>query len=63
MTRDQFHNAMRILLNVEVDELREIGLSTDRVQQFFANPLVFFIRCDDQTCDALWEIVERRIRR
>ena len=63
MTRDQFHNAMRILLNIEADELRAVGLNTHQIQTFFANPLIYFIRCDDPTCDALWGIVEERINR
>ena len=63
MTRDQFHNAMRVLLNIEVEQLRSIGMSTDQIQAFFANPLVFFIKAGDEICDALWAIVEERINR
>ena len=63
MNRDQFHHAMRILLNIEADELRALGFDTHNVQRFFADPLRFFIVCDDPTCDALWGIVEERINR
>lgn len=63
MTRDQFHGAMRVLLNIEADELRAAGLQPHQIQQFYANPLVYFIRCGDEACDALWGIVEGRINR
>jgi len=65
----QFHNRLRILLNIEEHELMEVGagidpdtyqIRTDFFDQFLADPFHTFIRADDATAAAIWSIVEAR---
>ncbi len=75
MTRDQFHNALRILRSIDLLELQAVGLWTeksreqrgadlqsdlDQWQQFRDSPYLFFIRCDDETADKIWRVIHRR---
>ncbi len=61
MTRGEFHHGMRVLLSLEPGDLRGIGLEMHEIQRFYANPLLYFLKCGDAVCDALWAIVERRL--
>ena len=56
----EFHNGMRILLNIESFDLAMANIDRDAQKQFLEDPLRFFIRCDDETADKLWAIIERR---
>lgn len=58
----EFHNALRILLNIEPYEIVEAGIDAKHWPAFSADPHRFFIRCDDETADRLWAIVERRAK-
>ncbi len=80
MTKDQFHNALRILRSIDLHELQAVGLWTDATCPppeagndhpgfeswqkwlgFSGSPYVFFIRCDDETADKIWSVVEKRL--
>jgi hypothetical protein len=56
MTKHEFHNALRVLLNIETDQLS--FLTPIQQDNFFGNPHMFFVRCDDETADKLWAIVQ-----
>lgn len=65
MTFDEFHNALRILLNIDKWELDEAGVhfSPDGKHSWDAfrdNPWRAFILRDTPTAKKIWEIVERR---
>lgn len=67
MTKAELHNALRILRSIDLFELQEVGLwvdpdalATKRWESFRDNPYEFFIRCDDDTVDKIWSIVQRR---
>lgn len=55
MTKHEFHNAARKLLNIEWAQLT--FLTDSQKDNFFANPHKFFIRADDETADKLWELM------
>ena len=60
----QFHNRLRILKNIDADELveaRVMALNDVREWASFRdNPFQFFIRADDETARRLWALVEKR---
>ena len=58
MTKREFHNALRILLNIDHWDVE--WMTTSQWQDFIANPHKFFIACDDPTADRLWAIIEER---
>ena len=62
MTRDQFHNGIRVLFNVEAEDLAAVGITGANAARFMNNPVDFFIRSDDATCNALWSLVARRTK-
>lgn len=55
MTKHDFHNALRLLLNIEGSQLD--FLTSVQQDNFFANPHMFFIRADDATADKLWDLM------
>jgi hypothetical protein len=55
MTKHEFHNALRIILNLEGEELD--FLTDVQRDNFYANPHMFFVRCDDATADKIWALV------
>ena len=60
----EFHNALRILLNIDRDELEAVGVIDHADHNawgtFTRDPFRFFIRSDDATADKLWAIIEAR---
>jgi hypothetical protein len=67
MTKAELHNALRILWSIDLFELQEMGLWVDpdslamkRWESFQDNPYEFFIRCDDETADRIWSVIQRR---
>jgi hypothetical protein len=67
MNKAEFHNALRILWSIDLFELQGVGLWVDpdplamkRWESFRDNPYDFFIRCDDETADKIWAIIQRR---
>ena len=66
MSIDEFHNALRILLNIDMFELEDAGvIATDDKQawhEFRDNPFRWFIYVEDAKADRLWEIMEKRMQ-
>ena len=67
MNLPEFHNALRILLNLDCHELESAGIlpTTDAAawERYQRDPFRFFIRADDATADRLWELIGTRQRR
>lgn len=59
MTFNEFHNGLRILMNIDGPDLRGI-VPAERMREFMDNPHRFFIRCDAETAQRLWKIVKDR---
>jgi hypothetical protein len=59
MTRHEFLNRVRSLHCIEGYEL---PLSHENQDAFLSNPVRFFMRCDDETADVIWNAVEARQR-
>jgi hypothetical protein len=62
----EFHNALRVLMNIDGDEfVRAIGRdsaiwSPDDWPKFSNNPHLWFIRANDADAKAIWAIIEER---
>ena len=72
MDRNQFHAALRVLHSIDGDEFAAAmkglepgctGTKSSAWQLFALEPAVYFIKCDDATCAALWAIIEKRAAR
>lgn len=63
-TRGRFHNALRILLNIDMDKLEGAGViqlgDMDEWRQFQASPWRWFIAQDKPTLDKLWPLMIAR---
>jgi hypothetical protein len=57
MTRDEFHNGLRLLNSIDS---HEIG-NPPWYGNFVDHPSRFFIRSDDETADLIWSAMERRM--
>lgn len=64
MTFAEFHNALRILLNIDRDELEAAKIlpvgDHNAWGAFKRDPFRWFIRSSDDQAHRLWEIIERR---
>ena len=60
MNKRQFHNALRILLNIDRWDVE--WMTKAQWAEFIDNPHRFFIRTDDPTADRLWAMIEERNR-
>jgi len=69
MGKQEFHNAMRILCNIDYSEFYDCmvkaGMDHKKYgnhawQDFRGNPHDFFIKCSDSMADCLFQIIERR---
>lgn len=62
MTLRQFHNALRILLNIESFQLYEALGRKDAIawRSFTDNPFRWFITASDADADAVWKLIEMR---
>lgn len=64
MSRREFHNALRILLNLDRHDLVEHGVmgadEPDAWWAFGQDPYRWFIRADDATAEKLWRLIEAR---
>mgnify|MGYP001568633403 CR=1 FL=1 len=73
MTLSEFHNGLRILLNIDFDDLATAGVMDDVGQSrraafgewilFRQDPFRWFIRCDDEKADKIWKLIENRMPR
>ena len=68
MQFDEFHNALRILLNIDYHEMEQAGVEfgdshTDREKgwaKFRDNPHRWFIQASDEDANCVWKIIEAR---
>ena len=74
MTFDQFHNALRVLLNIDYDEFAQAvnkaqtdlppGFPRDEPEEqwpvFRDNPHMWMVRAPTPQAEAIWSIVEAR---
>ena len=66
MDKSRFHNAIRILLNIDKYELIEASIIRDGDEtgtcwtRFNNDPLIFIAKLNDDKYDALWELIEAR---
>ncbi|MER8967698.1 hypothetical protein NKI25_18585 [Mesorhizobium sp. M0808] len=71
MEQRRFHNALRVLLNLNETRLREAGVidenwgtpeasDRDQVGSFMENPFREAIRMPDANFDRLWALIESR---
>ena len=60
----EFHNALRILLNIDFCDLVQAGIvqahDNAHWEQFQRDPFRYFIRADDTTAERLWDCIESR---
>lgn len=63
MTFAEFHNALRILTSVDRHELADVFTDGAAWHAFRTDPFRFFIRADDDTAQAIWRVIERRMGR
>jgi hypothetical protein len=60
----EFHNALRILISIDMHELVEVGVIKPGDHfawgAFRDDPFRWFIRADDDKAAKLWAIIERR---
>lgn len=65
MTFREFHNGLRILLNIDRHELVEAGLigahDNNAWGGFRRNPFIWLVRASDEQAAKLWELMERRM--
>jgi hypothetical protein len=57
MTFGEFHNALRIMLNIDQ---HETGLDKAAFATFQADPFRWFIRASDENARKVWAIIEDR---
>jgi hypothetical protein len=66
MTKNEFHNALRILTSIDAHELEAAGVIRHADHNawgtFRRDPYRWFIRADDATAEKLWKIIERRMK-
>ncbi len=67
MTFAEFHNGLRILLNIDLDELADAGVMEPRdfisYAEFRTDPFRWFIRASDQRAKAVWSLMQERMKR
>jgi aminoglycoside phosphotransferase (APT) family kinase protein len=64
MTKDEFHNALRILHSIDSYELGNAEIDVaENWTAFIADPCEWFIRASDKNATLLWTIIERRMNR
>ncbi len=67
MTLREFHNGLRILLNLDLDELATAGAMEhrdfDTYAEFRTDPFRWFIRANDRQAEAVWSLMQERMRR
>lgn len=60
MTFNEFHNALRILVNIDMDEFCKAVPDEKQWAAFAINPHGWFIRACDAHAKPIWKIVEER---
>lgn len=61
----EFHNGLRVLLNVDLPELERAGIirhgDHNAWGEFRRDPFRWFIRADDEKAKKLWALVKDRM--
>lgn len=64
MSLEEFHNGLRILLNLDFDDLVRAGVfdehRVDEWEKFRLDPFRTFIRADEETAERIWELIQAR---
>lgn len=60
MTLREFHNGIRVLFNIDMDEATAAGVEPHQWPMFRDDPVRFFLRADDETAEKLFAVVEKR---
>ena len=64
MTLREFHNGLRILLNIDMHELEEAGvIAKDDMQDWYKfrrDPFRWLITAPDEAAERLWALMEKR---
>lgn len=66
MDAAKFHNACRIMLNIDLDELEKAGVITPGAnggsdwKRFNEDPLIFMIKLPTERFNRLWALIEAR---
>lgn len=62
----EFHNALRVMKNIDRDELVAAGVMPradhNEWGEFRRNPYNWFLRKPDSICKKVWGIMERRMK-
>lgn len=58
--RHKFQSYIRNLYCIEGFEIE--GLTPEGQQSFVRDPIGFFLRCDDETAEKIWTIIQSRQR-
>lgn len=70
----EFHNGLRVLLNLDLRDLEAAGIvfdddqhtpghaarRTKAYERFVSDPFRWFVRADDETADKLWALLKTR---
>ena len=56
MTLGEFHNGIRVLHNIDSADLGD----PPWWEKFRDDPVDFFIRCDDERCELIWQAMLKR---
>ena len=66
MTFAEFHNGLRILLNLDLDGLATAGAMEhrdfDTYAEFRTDPVCWFIRTDTRRAEAIWSLMQKRMK-
>lgn len=66
MTFAEFHNGLRVLLNIDQLDLVRAGIlpanNINAWGEFRRDPFRWFIRADDEKAHKLWALVEGRMK-
>ena len=61
---DEFHNGLRILLNLDFRDLVQAGVfkpnDDEAWQRFQRDPFRYFLRADEDAADRIWELIRSR---
>ncbi len=62
----EFHNALRILLNIDMDQLEDAGViekgDWGSWGSFRKDPFRWFITAPDAVADRLWTLMQKRMK-
>lgn len=63
MVLREFHNGLRLLLSIDMDEFVAAGGDVVEWPAFRENPHTWFIRAPDSVAEKLWNLMQERTKR